>query len=232
MELRRDLTGDDATVRPTVLFFCLFVWLLVCLVLLSNWNHWDNNQVMDFNSWMAHLHSVAKKKKKTKSDYVRASFQTRWGNTFCNHLSHPKCYFPVLCTLWGVATASKWLLRVGAWDRVPSRAKWADGAWFPFQRAHGWYNWSRQSEDEMILYLQSPTHPHGDILILLSLLLPSPTCQAIELYSSESTNGTPSWLETSSRCSELFSFQRALPQIIQRLALVFTGPKQGPLCHT
>lgn len=196
-------------------YFCFH--LLVCLVLLSNGSHWDNIQVMDFNSQMAHLRNVAEKKK-TKSDCDRASCQTRWGNAFCIYLSFPKCYIPALCTLWGVTTPSKWLSRVGAWDGVPSRAKWADGAWFPFQRAHGWYNWSRQSEDEMILYPQSPTHPHGDIFILLPLLssalLPSPTCQAIELYSSESTNRTPSWLETSSRCSELFSFQRALPQII------------------
>lgn len=40
-------------------------------------------------------------------------------------------------------------------------------------------------------------------------------CQAIELSSSESTNGTPSWLETSSHCSELFSFQRALPKLFK-----------------
>lgn len=47
------------------------------------------------------------------------------------------------------------------------------------------------------------------------LSFPPPACQAIELSSSESTNGTPSWLETSSRCSELFSFQRALPKLFK-----------------
>lgn len=194
-------------------YFC--ACLLVCLVPLSNGIHWDNKR-----PWIstAKWHIYIMWQKKTKSDYDRASTQTLWGHDFCIHLSPPKYYFPALCTLWGVTTTNKRLSRVGARDGVPSRAKWADGAWFPFQRARGWYNWSRQSEDEMILYPQSPTHPHGDILILLSLLspalLPSPTCQAIELYSSESTNGTPSWLENSSRCSELFSFQRALPQII------------------
>lgn len=189
-------------------YICLH--LLVCLVLLSNGSNWDNNQVMDFNSQMPHLRNVTEKKK-TKSNGDRTSYQTLWGHALCNY-SPSKCYFPALCMLSGVATTSEWL------DGVPSWAKWADGAWFPFQRAHGWYNWSRQSEDEMIPYPQFPTHPHGDILILLSLLLPVllplPTCQAIELYSSEPTNGTLSWLETSSRCGELFSFQRALPQII------------------
>lgn len=174
-------------------YFCLH--LLVWLVLLSSGSNWDNNQVADF--------------KKTKSNGDRTSYQTLWGHALCNHLSPSKCYFPALCMLSDVTTTSERL------DGVPSWAKWADGAWFPFQRAHGWYNWSRQSEDEMIPYPQFPTHPHGDILILLSLLLPVLlpllTCQAIELYSSEPTNGTLSWLETSSRCGWIIQLPEGSP---------------------
>lgn len=160
-----------------------------------------------------------KYKIKHKSDCQRVSYQTLWGHVFCIHLSPPKCFFPALGTLLGVPTTSKRLSRVGAQDGVPSWAKLADSCWFSFESVHGWCNWSRQSEDEMIPYPQSPSHSHRDILILLSLLLspvrlPLPTCQAIELYRTEPTNGTPSWLKTLSRYSELFSFQRAFHQII------------------
>ncbi len=58
-----------------------------------------------------------------------------------------------------------------------------------------------------------------------SLSFPPLACQARELSSSESTNGTPSWLETSSRCSELFSFQRALPKLFK--SLLWHSEEQG-----
>lgn len=38
-------------------------------------------------------------------------------------------------------------------------SKWADGAWFSFQRACGWCNWSGQSEDGMIPLPATPTPP-------------------------------------------------------------------------
>ena len=60
-----------------------------------------------------------------------------------------------------------------------------------------------------------PQSPHTETESSPQLSSPPPACQAIELSSSESANGTPSWLETSSRCSELFSFQRALPKLFK-----------------
>lgn len=112
------------------------------------------------------------------------------------------------CNSWMAVTCWVWWMK--------ACLKQTDSGWFSFQRASGWCNWSGQSEDGMISPSQIHTHLPSS---------PSPDCQAIELSTSESTNGTPSWLETSSRCSELFSFQRALLKLFK--SLLWCAEEQG-----
>lgn len=52
---------------------------------------------------------------------------------------------------------------LGVVDGGSSEAKWTEAAWFSFQKACGWCNWSGQSEDGMI-------PPYRDILISPALL--------------------------------------------------------------
>lgn len=68
-----------------------------------------------------------------------------------------------------------------------------------------------------------------DILISQTLL-PSAGLPACQLSSSVSTNGTPSWLETSSRCRELFSFHRALPKLFKSLIWRSEEPEVLGVC--
>lgn len=60
------------------------------------------------------------------------------------------------CNSWAAVTCWVW------WTEARLKQK-AQSAWFSFQRACGWYNWSWQSEDGMI------PHPYPRLLVLTDI---------------------------------------------------------------